>query len=178
MLVNAGTGGLVRPLNSYVNDTVASNGGGYGVANASANVGVSILGMVSGYSQIKTGLSLLGTGGRISGGIMLGSGAGLGIAGAGITTGTIEGGMSIAAGAGLYLGGSYVCATGFGVGGGGGQQPPKGQNPGPCRPGVGTQAVVPPGTTNYRPLAWKWPAIMKDGKVYVHRTAPLGQLDG
>lgn len=35
--------------------------------------------------------------------------------------------------------------------------------------GVGTLAVVPPGTTNFRPIAGKWPAIMKDGIVYVHR---------
>ena len=36
-------------------------------------------------------------------------------------------------------------------------------------PGLGTQAVVPPGISNVRSIAGKWPAIMKDGKVYVHR---------
>lgn len=37
------------------------------------------------------------------------------------------------------------------------------------RPGVGTQAVLPPTWTQLgRAVASKWPAIMKDGKVYVH----------
>ncbi len=54
-------------------------------------------------------------------------------------------------------------ATG-GQGSGGAGTPPR-----PRLPGVGVLAVLPPGTTNFRPITGKWPAIMKHGKVYVHR---------
>ena len=45
-----------------------------------------------------------------------------------------------------------------------------GPTPDGTRPGIGTKAVLPPHVALMgRPVAGKWPAIMKDGKVYVHR---------
>lgn len=119
MLGNAATGGLIGPLNGYVNDTVASNGGVYGFANGSAHVGVGLLGIASGVSEIQTGIKLLGTGAKIGGGFMIGAGGTLGVTGMGVATGTLQGAGSIAAGGGLILGGGYVCSTGLGGGGGG-----------------------------------------------------------
>ncbi|MGH7137580.1 MAG: hypothetical protein ACREHD_17680, partial [Pirellulales bacterium] len=43
MVLNAGTFGAITPLNNHVNNLVATNGGVYGVANFSANIGVGAL---------------------------------------------------------------------------------------------------------------------------------------
>jgi RHS repeat-associated protein len=125
MVANAFTGGFIGPLNNYVDQTIAENGGAYGVANVGANVSAFAVSLIEGYGAYKAGVGAINTGANaIRSGVAITRGGRAALAGIGtVRTGQavvggaqiIRGGGQVIIGGGLAIGGAALPAIG-GVG--------------------------------------------------------------